>query len=43
MPHPLLPQRTGEELVRAIYKIAIVAIFVSAVVYYYYCVFAVGA
>ena len=43
MPHPLLPPRPGDEFVRALYKVALVAIFVSAAVYYYYCVFAVGA
>ena len=42
MPHPMLPHRPADEFGRAIYKIAIVAIFISAVVYYYYCIFAVG-
>lgn len=39
----MLPQRPGDEFARALYKVAIVAIFISAVVYYYYCIFAVGA
>jgi hypothetical protein len=41
---PSLPQRPrADEFGRALYKVAIVAIFISAVVYYYYCIFAVGA